>query len=388
MKTAWLDCSSGISGDMFAGAIVSAGAPFKEIEKIVSTLNLKGCSVSARKVKRAGFAAIKFDVLANPDIALNWQQMERTILRSGLSKTGKGKAIGIIRAMFEAEAKVHGIYDIKKVHLHELGSPDTVIDVVSVIAGIELLGIDEIHCSSINLGSGFVKTAHGRLPVPAPATAELVRGIPVYADASGFELTTPTGAALAKGLSSRFGPMPPSRNIKTGCGAGQKEFKDSPNIFRVFVGEGLASGQRTTREKITVFDTNIDDMNPQVYGYLIEKLLASGALDAFITPIIMKKSRPAIALTVLCKTETAGLVEEIIFAETTTLGIRRRETERVVLSREQKTVRTSLGPVRVKICARAGKAIKAPEYEDCASIAREKGLPLMEVFRVLGREIK
>lgn len=388
MRLAWLDCSSGISGDMFVGALLSAGASFREIDKIISSLKLKDCSVSAKKVKRAGFAAVKFDVKISADTVLGWAEMKKIVLRSALSKEGKDKAAGTILSMFEAEAKVHGISRVEAVHLHELGSPDTVIDVVSALACLELLGIDELYCSPVNLGSGFVKTEHGRLPVPAPATAELVRGAPVYTDSSGFELTTPTGAALAKALASGFGPMPPMRITKTGSGAGQKELEHTPNILRVFVGEGFSRRYPASYEKISVLETNIDDMNPQVYEYLIERLLSAGALDAFLTPIIMKKSRPAITLTVMCESEIAGRMEEIIFAESTTLGVRRHETERTVLQREQKTVKTSLGPVRIKICARAGKPVKTPEYEDCAAIARKTGLPLMEVFLTLYGEIR
>ncbi len=382
---------------MLIGALLSVGAPLEALQRELGKLRLEGVQTESRRVLRKGLAALKFDVRAPHEkphsgwSPLGWNEMSGIVRKSMLTEDIKKTGIGIIKSLFEAEAKVHGLEKINEVHLHELGSADTIVDVMGALICLRLLEVDEVYCSPVNLGGGMVDTLHGRYGVPAPATALLLAGTPVYGIVHGgqaedpFELTTPTGAALIKGLCRGFGPMPPLLLEKTGAGAGEKDPKTFPNVLRVFIGEAQAdpegaAKQKGKTEEILVIETNIDDMNPQVYGYLMDKLFKAGALDAFLTPIIMKKGRPAVKLTALCDPWKAAALKKILFKETTTLGVRFYRAGRNTLERKIKTLKTEFGPVRFKTFIRNGKVSKAPEYEDCVRAARESGLPLREVM--------
>ncbi len=392
----WLDCSSGISGDMFIGALISAGAPLARLKsELLGKIPLKNVRISAGKVLRMGsFAATKFDVKEHAGARpLGWNEMKRIVRESALPDDIRRKGLDIIKSLFDAEAKIHGLKGAGEVHLHELGSADTVIDVFGSLVCLKLLGVEEVRSSPVNLGGGTAGTHHGRLPVPAPATALLLEGLPVYGGAPPFELTTPTGAALLKGLAKGFSQMPCMRLEKTGFGAGRMDFKDFPNVLRAFIGEPLAgagdNGKSESESEnpendgdVTVIETNIDDMNPQIYGLLMERLFEAGALDVFLTQIIMKKGRPAIKITMLCNPGDAARMQEIIFSETTTLGVRFYRAGRSTLPRRIETYQTAFGPVRFKISPSGRKGVRreVPEYEDCLKAARKTGLPLKEVF--------
>ncbi len=386
MKIAYFDCFSGISGDMTLGAMVDAGLSVEKLGNELKLLSVKGYELDVRKVKRAGFRATKVDVvLATGDGRVKkWIDIERIIKTSGLSKKIKDQGLFIFKRLFKAEAKVHGErYD--RVHLHELGAVDCIVDIFGTLIGLDMLGIDKVYASNINLGKGNIKTAHGILPVPAPASVELLKGIPVYSSDVSFELTTPTGAVLISSLASGFGPLPDMQIKKTGIGAGNKNFKKQPNILRLFIGEKIKSRTETDNE-ITVIETNIDDMNPQVYEYVMEELLEAGALDVFLTQIIMKKGRPGTKLTLLCDEEKKEKLTGIIFRETTSIGVRFYKAGRNVLQRQLKSVNTRFGKVNVKISQieKNNQKVSA-EYEDCKKIASKFDIPLMEVMKTINK---
>ncbi len=383
MKIAYFDCFSGISGDMCLGALVDAGVPLKELESHLKRLPVKGYSLSEEKVRRAGIAATKVDVILKPagrgrqETARKLVDIRRIIEASSLSEDIRKKGAEVFNRLFEAEAGVHG-EPINKVHLHELGGIDCLVDIFGTLIGLDLLGIEKIHASPVNLGGGAVETAHGTLPVPAPATTEILRGVPVYSAGPPFELTTPTGAAILKSVAEEFGEMPLFIHEKTGVGAGSKEFEKRPNILRIFTGDMYRSPDR---EKVTVIETNIDDMNPQIYEYIIEKLFQDGALDVYMTQIIMKKTRPGVKLSVLCHADRRDDLISLILRESTTIGVRYYETSRVTLGRELKNLRTGHGRVRVKISELNDSGRKyTPEYDDCRKIASQKNVPLVEVI--------
>jgi pyridinium-3,5-bisthiocarboxylic acid mononucleotide nickel chelatase len=377
--TAYFDCFSGISGDMCLGALVDAGAPMEAIEKKLKKLHLGAFSITKRKVRRAGLAATKVDVVitkSRKGSARRWEEIRRIIKNAPLRDDVKEQAERIFRTLFEAEALVHGVR-MHKAHLHELGAIDCLVDVFGTLIALDLLGIETVHASPVNLGGGTVKTAHGILPVPAPATAEILRGFPVYQAGAPFELTTPTGAAILATLSERFGAMPPFVPEKIGMGAGSREIQGRPNVLRIMIGK--LSG-RSEDGRVTVIETNIDDMNPQIYEYLVEKLLRKGALDVFLTQVIMKKMRPGVKLSVVCDEAKRNALIDSIFRETTSIGVRYHEMPRITMDRKHGKVPTGHGKVGVKI-SRTGSFRKAmPEYEDCRKIAEEKGVPLLEII--------
>ncbi|MDI6889523.1 MAG: nickel pincer cofactor biosynthesis protein LarC [Thermodesulfovibrionales bacterium] len=386
MKIAYFDCFSGISGDMCLGAIVDAGVSLQKLKKELKKIPIGGYGIRAKKVKRAGFSATKVNVIKQSTVrsqkleVRRWKNIEKIIRNSSLSQEIKQKGLHIFKRIFEAEARVHGeAFD--NVHLHELGDIDCLIDIFGTIIGLDMLGAEKVYSSPVNLGSGSVKTEHGILPVPAPATAEILRGAPIYSTDISFELTTPTGAALLKELSSGFVSIPSMTIQEVGSGAGSKDFKDRPNVLRLFVGDQLSKGLQDG-EKATVIETNIDDMNPQVYEYVMEKLFKTGALDVFLTQVLMKKGRPGIKLTVLCKEADRERLIRIIMKETTTIGLRIYEVKRAVLQREIKLVDTEFGKVRVKFSRLGDEILKAiPEYEDCKRIAKRLKIPLVEIMK-------
>lgn len=380
MKIAYFDCFSGISGDMCLGALVDAGVPLKEIEKGLKKLKLKGYRLREQKVLRGGIAATEVNVeltaKGGKAEVRRWKDIQKIIKDSTLPEKIKKQGLQVFRYLFEAEAKVHGSA-IDKTHLHELGCVDCLVDIFGMLIGLSILGVDKIYASPVNLGSGSTKTSHGILPVPAPATAELLRGLPCYSSGPAFEMTTPTGAVLLKTLSSGFGSMPLFSPEMIGIGAGNKDPEERPNILRIMVGEAYDTIQD---EAITVIETNIDDMNPQVYEYAMERLFEQGALDVFLTQVIMKKSRPGVLLTVLCNTEKKNDLINIILKETTTIGVRFYDAGRITMKRGIQHVQTKFGKIRVKQSAHDSSIKITPEYDDCKRIARNTGLSLLEVM--------
>lgn len=396
MKIAYFDCFSGISGDMLLGALIDLGLDINFLKKELDKLNLKGYKIEAKKIVKNGIAAIKFSVIEyNEDTheEHNLKEIDKIIDDSELDNDLKNTIKKIFLKIASAEAKIHD-KSINKIHFHEIGAIDTIIDVAGAIIGFKKLGIKKIYCSKLNVGSGFVNFSHGKFPVPAPATAEILKGVPVYHNNIEAELVTPTGAAIITTLCSNFGEMPTMKAEKIGYGAGSKEL-EHPNVLRVFLGE--IDNQKN--EIINVIETNIDNLNPEFYPYVIDKLMENDALDAYLANIIMKKGRPAVKLTVLAEIKNTEKLCNIIFDETTTLGVRIYQAARKKLEREIKTIKTKYGNVRVKISKlnnahknqrflgprkskRFSTEIKniMPEYEDCVKIAKNKKIPLKKVY--------
>jgi pyridinium-3,5-bisthiocarboxylic acid mononucleotide nickel chelatase len=421
MRIAYLDCFSGISGDMFLGALIDAGVSAQLLEETVAALDI-GARLEISRVLRGGISGTKVDVYTNGEKDLPrevfWQQQEQDhahchphshrrglteirqiIDHAATSSTAKATAIRIFEALGQAEAEVHDT-TVEQVHFHEVGAADALVDIVCAAVGAESLDVEEWVCSPLNVGGGTVKCAHGTLPVPAPATLRLLKDAPVYSSGPQVELVTPTGAAIVKTLSTRFTAFPAMKIEKTGYGAGTREFPEHPNLLRLTIGESKppqvagasptasltsnegAADEKMMNEKITVLEANLDDLSPQVLAYAMERLLAEGALDVFSVPVQMKKSRPGALLTVLAKMEDAHRLSKVIFAETTTLGVRRREEQRQTLSRRWETVATTWGPVRIKIANMNGSVSNyAPEYEDCRTLAEAQKVPLRTVMQ-------
>jgi pyridinium-3,5-bisthiocarboxylic acid mononucleotide nickel chelatase len=473
MRIAYLDCFSGISGDMFLGALVDAGVSRKLLEDTVAALDI-GARLEISRVMRSGISATKVDVYAHGEKDLPREvfqaqkqqehahdhthddshhhahghehdnnvghkhsheeshtrafgKAEFSALKNGHepgaphddSSHAHGRSLSAIRLIIEgaaisagakriaihifevlgtAEAEIHNV-PVEKVHFHEVGAVDAMVDIVCAAVGAESLGIEEWMCSPLNVGGGTVKCAHGTLPVPAPATLTLLQGAPVYSSGPQVELVTPTGAAIVKVLVTRFAALPAIKVEKAGYGAGTREFADHPNLLRITVGEsasvdhtsevagelvGASSG--ALAEKIMVLEANLDDLSPQVLAYAMERLLTEGALDVFSVPVQMKKGRAGAVLTVLAKMEDAGRLTKTIFAETTTLGVRRREEYRQTLTRRWETVNTTWGPVRIKIANMNGTISNyAPEFEDCRALAEAHRVPLKQVMQEAAR---
>lgn len=384
MRTAYFDCFSGISGDMTLGALIDAGLSIKELKSHLSKLPIDNYNITAKKVKKNGIAATKVDVIVKGgERERRLSDIKKIISNSKLDKSIKNNSISIFERLARAEAKVHKT-SVNNVHFHEVGAIDAIVDIVGAVIGLHLLGIENICASPINTGTGFIKSAHGILPVPGPATAELLKGLPVYSTDTKMELTTPTGAAIISTLSKDFGPMP-KMNIKAiGYGAGTFSSPDMPNLLRIFVGEMKNPAKE---ENTILLETNIDDMNPQIYEYVMEKLFAKGALDVYLTPIIMKKGRPAAMLSVLSKRDDAKKLSDIIFRETTSIGLRVQEIGRSKAERKIKEIKTKYGKVRVKIAFDDKEILGInPEYEDCKRIAVKKGIPLKKVIEEIKKE--
>ncbi|MFZ0772352.1 MAG: nickel pincer cofactor biosynthesis protein LarC [Candidatus Sulfotelmatobacter sp.] len=436
MRIAYLECFSGMSGDMFLGALVDAGVPLRLLEETVAALGI-GARLEVSRVVRSGISATKVDVYVDGEKDLPreeyWETREREnqhehfydgprehehhehdhshpgvssragapaphknghshgrglaeirefIFAAAISETAKKTAAGIFEALGRAEAKIHNT-SVESVHFHEVGAVDAMVDIVCAAVGAEALGVDEIVCSPLNVGGGTVKCAHGTFPVPAPATVELLKDAPVYSSGLQVELVTPTGAAIVKALASRFAAFPEMKIEKSGYGAGTRDFPGHPNVVRLTVGEAasFALAAKTASEAIAVLEANLDDLNPQVFGYVMDRLFEEGALDAFAMPVQMKKNRPGTLLTVLCKPEDASKLTQLIFTETTTLGVRRRDEARQTLARRWESVSTPWGEVRIKIASMNGTVTNyAPEYEDCRRIAAEHRVPLKTVM--------
>ena len=381
MKAAYFDCFSGISGDMTLGALVDAGCSIDHLREKLKYLQVPGWEISAEKVWKNGMAATYVRVKTEDT---HTHRSLTTILgildKSNLDANVKERAAAIFRKLGEAEATVHDV-PIEKIHFHEVGAVDAIVDIVGACIGFQELGFERFACSALNVGGGTAKMAHGVLPVPAPATARLLLGKPTYSNGVQKELVTPTGAAIVATLCDHFGPQPAMKISAIGYGAGTADLESQPNVLRIMAGEIAATTTDTHAGTIRVLEANLDDMNPQIFGYLLEKALAAGALDVFATSIQMKKNRPGTLVTVLCKPEDEGKFQEMLFAETTTLGLRSHLVERHALPREFVTVSTRFGEVRVKLSRTAGRVQHAsPEFDDCRKLAEEKNVPLHEVM--------
>ena len=381
-RVIYFDCFSGISGDMILGALVSLGVDVKEIQNALKSLNLKGCKLNSRLVKRNGFIGTKVNVVLNhtaqkSHLARSFNDVKSLIEKSDLPKIVKSNSIAIFRRIGKVEAKVHGT-TINKIHFHEVGAIDSIIDIVGGSLAMYLLDVDLIISSPINTGEGIVKCDHGILPVPAPATLELLKGIPCYSSGVEKELTTPTGAAFIGYFAAKFGSLPNVEMLSTGYGAGTHEIQNSPNLLRVVLGKSKGGSRH---QSMKVIETNIDDMNPEFYDYVIDQLFKVGAVDVFFAPINMKKNRPGILLSVITSTEYFDSVVQVLLEETSTLGVRHYDVDRVVLPRKQKIIMTSFGKVRVKIGGldESTRTI-SPEYEDCRKIALKKEIPVKRVY--------
>ena len=375
--TCYLDAFSGISGDMLVGALADAGADRQAIVDAIAALET-GAVVSFEKVKRCGIAATKYHVDVQEHHAhRHLAHIVRMIERAAIPERAREKAIAVFRRLGEAEAEVHQVA-IEKIHFHEVGAADSIADIVGACVGFESLAVDTVVCSPLNLGSGTVKTEHGILPVPAPATARLLEGAPVYSRGPAMELTTPTGAAVAVTLAKSFGVLPALRVARTGYGAGGYDFPEQANVLRVIVGEATEVDEALT---VSVIEANIDDLNPQVLAYAAERLLAAGALDVTVSPLVMKKGRAGSLLSVIARPEDRESLAGIVFAETSTLGLRVSTAERRVRERSFTEVETRYGSVKIKV---SGDGAWAPEYEDCRKLALASGAALKEVIAEAG----
>ena len=450
MRIAYLECFSGISGDMFLGALVDAGVSPQLFGDTVAAMGV-GASLEISRVSRSAISATKVDVWVDGEKDMPreeyWAKHETAAVRQSLERThdhehahshthdhshshlhphahthrespaekthaphkhehsprglteigqiigaaaipekAKKAAIRIFEALGTAEAKIHAV-PIESIHFHEVGAVDAIVDIVCAAVGVEALGLDEIICSPLNVGGGSVKCAHGTFPVPAPATLELLKKAPCYSSGVQAELVTPTGAAIAATLASRFGSFPRMIVERSAYGAGSRDFPGHPNVLRLVIGEALPElAENTKAEAISVLEANLDDLNPQVFGYVMDRLFEEGALDVFGIPVHMKKNRPGMLLTVLCNVEDAGKMMQLLFAETSTLGIRCREESRQTLARRWESVRTEWGEVRIKIASMNGSVTNyAPEYEDCRRIAAEHHVPLKTVMQEASR---
>lgn len=373
MKICYFDAFSGISGDMTVGALLDAGADATALFAALESLGT-GATFQVEKTKRRGIAASKFNVSGGETKShRHLPHILRMIEGADLPARAKKNAAAVFQRLGEAEAKVHDV-PIEKVHFHEVGAVDSICDIVGACMALELLGVEEIHSSALNTGSGTVKTEHGVLPVPAPATAELLVGKPVYARGPALELTTPTGAAIVSTLAASFGVMPPVRVLASGYGAGDKDFTEHANVLRAIIGETTGAAESTT---VAVIEANIDDASPQVLGYAMERLLEAGALDVTLEALLMKKNRPGTLLRIIARPEDQESLAQLLFAETTTLGMRIYKAERRVKARTIAEVETRHGTVRMKI---AGDGSFAPEYEDCRELARKTGTPLKDIL--------
>jgi pyridinium-3,5-bisthiocarboxylic acid mononucleotide nickel chelatase len=381
MKAAYFDCFSGISGDMTLGALVDAGCSLDVLRTRLQGLQVPGWEISCEKVWKNGMAATHVKVKTQD---MQTHRSLTTIVgileKSSLDRRVKDRATAIFRKLGEAEAAVHDV-PIEKIHFHEVGAVDAIVDIVGSCIGFEELGLEKFACSALNIGGGTAKMAHGVLPVPAPATARLLMGKPTYSNGVQQELVTPTGAAIVSTLCDTFGPQPAMSVNAIGYGAGTVDLETQPNVLRIMVGELAERSTDTHSGTIRVLEANLDDMNPQIFGYLLEKALAAGALDVFATSVQMKKSRPGTLVTILCKPEDENKFQEMLFAETTTLGVRSHLVERHALPREFVKVATRFGEVRVKLSRDAGRIQHAsPEFDDCRKLAEEKNVPLHEVM--------
>ncbi|MBM4167238.1 MAG: nickel pincer cofactor biosynthesis protein LarC [Ignavibacteria bacterium] len=386
MNIAYFDTFSGISGDMTLGAFVSAGLPLDELSNEIRKLHLSGVELQGKHLVRSGITAIKIDVLApHEHHHRHLADIFRIIDASELSGNVKDKAKAIFFELGKAEAKVHNT-SLEHIHFHEVGALDAIVDIVGAAICFEKFSIEKCFSSPIRLGNGgFVNAAHGKLPIPVPAVVEILKDYPTELTDIPFELTTPTGAAIVKTVSSGMLPKEKIISKAIGYGAGEREIPNTPNLLRIFIGE---LNEQFDADEVVTIETNIDDMNSELYPYVIEKLLTNGAHDAYLVPIIMKKGRPGILLSVMASENDVQKLSEIIFRETTTLGVRIQNVGRKKVFRDSRIVETSFGKIKVKVVATGGKEKLLPEFEECKRIALENNLPLKEVFSLIQKEME
>ena len=397
-KVLYFDCFSGASGDMILGALIDAGLPLEELRAAVGSLALDGVTLEAERVDRAGVGATKFRVRGadeghgHHDHHTHHHQADHhahhehghrglsaicaLVDRSALSEPAKDRARRLFRRLAETEAAIHR-QPVEAIHLHEVGAVDSIIDIAGAVFGLEWVGADRIVSSPLNVGSGTVRCAHGVLPVPAPATTRLVAGVPVYSSGVEAELLTPTGALLVTDYAEQYGPLPALRVRQVGYGAGDRDLAGTPNVVRVVIGDDGAAGNL---QRVVVIESEIDDMNPQIFGVLMDRLHAAGALDVFYAPIQMKKNRPGTLVSIVALPADREALAGLLFRETTTIGVRFQEMDRERLERERVTVETPLGPVRFKLAARNGDLVNAsPEFDDCLRLAERHDLSVKAV---------
>ncbi len=403
-KILYFDCFAGASGDMVLGALLDAGLPLGELQVALGSLMIPGYRLSADRVMRSGLSATKFRVHEeegrgtahahehhHPDEAhshhpeaephahgehRSLDEILALIDGSALSTAARRRAADLFRRLAEAEAAIHRM-PVERVHLHEVGALDSIIDIVGSVFGLEWFGADRILASPINVGGGMIRSAHGVFPVPAPATLRLLEGVPVYSSGVQMETVTPTGALLVTGHASGYGPLPWMKVGRVGYGAGDRDLPETPNVLRIVIGED-AAGERGQR--VVVLECEIDDMNPQIFGPVMDRLYAAGALEVFYTAVQMKKNRPGTLVTVIAPPDRREDLTAIVFRETTTIGLRYQEVERACLEREVVIVETEVGPVRFKIARQGGDVLNAaPEFDDCTRLAAERALPVKQV---------
>jgi uncharacterized protein (TIGR00299 family) protein len=381
-RVIYFDCFSGISGDMILGSLVDLGVDVKLIRKELKKINLKGYKLTSHQVKRNGIMGTKVNVVIDPSIqkrnqARSFTDIKKLIVKSSLSENVKTDSIEIFRRIGTVEAKIHGT-SLDKIHFHEIGAIDSIVDIVGGAICMSLLNIDIVFSSALNTGEGLINCEHGTIPIPAPATLKLLEGIPCYSSGTKNELTTPTGAAFIGYYGSKFGSLPKMNIMKSGYGAGSHEIKEIPNLLRVVLGEVLMPSKIITMK---VIETNIDDMNPEFYDHIMSQLLIAGAADVFLTAVHMKKNRPGTLLTTVVSNDKFHSVVQIILEETSTFGIRHYDVVRTELKRENKLIKTPFGKVRIKVGTFAGSRLTvSPEYEDCKKLALKKGIPVKRVY--------
>lgn len=384
MKIAYFDCFSGISGDMTVGALLDAGLKIETLETELKKIGLTGYQLEADKVAKKGISATQFKVkIKEEGVERRFKDILTILKKSKLDEEIKKEVIRIFFNIAQVESKIHQ-KDMDEIHFHEIGGLDSIIDITSTVIGIKILGIEEIYSSALPLGKGFVECAHGIIPVPAPATLELLKNIPTYGGGIESEMITPTGAAIISSLAKSFGERPLMEIERIGYGAGEKEF-NIPNLLRISIGEKRLKGEQLkdsyVSDEAVLIETNIDDMNPEFYDYIMDQLFSQGALDVFLTPIQMKKNRPAHMLSILVYEQDLKEILEVLFSESTTLGVRMREIKRMKLTQQDFIADTKHGKIRVKVGIFKGKIKNiAPEYIDCKKIAKQQQIPLKEVY--------
>ncbi|MCD6167215.1 nickel pincer cofactor biosynthesis protein LarC [bacterium] len=384
MRIAYFDCFSGISGDMILGALIDAGLDIEELKSELKKLKLTGYDISTKRTEKKGISGTKFEVIVlEKHQERHLSDIFEIIEHSNLDRKIKNKAKEVFSALAKVEAEIHN-QPVEKVHFHEVGAIDALIDIVGVMIGMQKLNIEQVVASKLHVGTGFVQCAHGTLPVPAPATLKLLSNVPIYSTGIENELVTPTGAAIITTLCENFGDIPSMKVEKIGYGAGSRDLP-IPNMLRVLIGD---SKIEPIEDRVLLLETNIDDMNPQFYDYVMEVLFQKGAKDVFLTPIHMKKNRPGVILSVISPLNKKDELLDVLFAETTTLGIRISEViKRQKLERKIETVDTQFGKVNVKISFTGGKIRDiVPEYEECKKIAQEYQLPIKQVYEEVKRE--
>ncbi|HZZ29961.1 MAG TPA: nickel pincer cofactor biosynthesis protein LarC [Pirellulales bacterium] len=390
MRIAYFDCASGIAGDMLLGALVDAGAELAAIQSGVASLGLPGVNITASEVRRQGFRGLKIEIQHEPEQKhRHLHQIVDMIDGGAISPRAKDFAKRIFNRLGEAEAKVHGM-EIRKVHFHEVGAIDSIADIVGTAIALDHLGIERIEASPVPTGHGFITIAHGRCSIPAPATAELLTGIPLAESLVAVELTTPTGAAVLAALAERFGPPPAMTVKKIGYGAGTRDLEEQPNLLRVLLGDAAEAVHvgfdSVQAETLCLLETNLDDVSGEVVGHCMAQLFAAGALDVFSCGIQMKKNRPGVLLSVLCSPADSEWLEAIVFRETTTLGIRRVSVNRRKLARRRHQVTTPFGPIDGLLATLPGGELRfSPEYESCRQVAQQHGVALRSVFEAAVR---